>query len=57
MSGDDYGIQVFPVKVENGLVYVKLPPTDILDQHLATEIGCSLATSCNTNPELLPVLN
>jgi nitrite reductase (NADH) large subunit len=57
LSGDDYDIQVFPVKVEDGAVYVKLPPTEVLDRYLATEIGCHLATSCNANPELLPVLN
>jgi NAD(P)H-dependent nitrite reductase large subunit/NAD(P)H-dependent nitrite reductase small subunit len=57
LSGEDYGIQVFPVKTEDGSVYVKLPPTAVLDQYLATEIGCSLATSCDANPELLPVLS
>jgi len=57
LSGDDYGIQVFPVKTEDGAVYVKLPPTEVLDRYLATEIGCNLATSCNANPELLPVFN
>ena len=57
LSGDDYGIQVFPVKIEDGSVYLHLPPTEVLDRHLATEIGCSLATSCNANPELLPVLH
>jgi hypothetical protein len=38
-------------------VYLQLPPTEVLNRYLATEIGCSLATSCNANPELLPVLN
>ncbi len=57
LSGDDYGIQVFPVKVEDGTVYLKLPPTEALDRYLATEIGCSLATSCEANPELPPVLS
>jgi nitrite reductase (NADH) large subunit len=56
LSGDDYGIQVFPVKIIDGSVYVKLPPTEVLDRHLATEIGCSLATSCDPNPALLTVL-
>jgi nitrite reductase (NADH) large subunit len=51
LSGDDYGIQVFPVKAEAGSVYVKLPPTAVLDRYLATEIGCHLATSCDANPE------
>ena len=57
LSGEDYGIQVFPVKTENGAVYVKLPPAEVLDRYLATEIGCHLATSCDVNPTLLPVLS
>jgi nitrite reductase (NADH) large subunit len=57
LSGDDYGIQVFPVKAEGGSVYVKLPSTEVLDRYLATEIGCNLATSCHADPEALPVLN
>ncbi len=57
LSGEDYGICVFPVKIEDGSVYIKLPPTEVLDRYLATEIGCSMATSCDSNPELLPVLN
>ena len=57
LSGEDYGIQVFPVKTEGGSVYVKLPPPEILDRSLATEIGCNLATSCDVNPILLPVLS
>jgi nitrite reductase (NADH) large subunit len=55
LSGDDYTVQVFPVKVENHQVYVELPPMAVLDQLLATEIGCRLATSCTTNPELVSV--
>jgi NAD(P)H-dependent nitrite reductase large subunit/NAD(P)H-dependent nitrite reductase small subunit len=56
LSGDDYAVQVFPVKVEDGSVYLKLPPAEVLDRYLATEIGCRLATSCNANPDLLPVV-
>ncbi|MFQ5779673.1 MAG: nitrite reductase large subunit NirB, partial [Nitrospiria bacterium] len=56
LSGGDYSVRVFPVNLEGEDVYVELPPTDILDQLLATEIGCRLATSCNTNPDLLQVL-
>ena len=49
-TGDDYSVRVFPVKVENGNVYLDLPPTEVLDQLLATEIGCKLATSCDSSP-------
>jgi len=47
LSGEDYEIDVFPVKVENGNVLLKLPPPAVLDQIHATEIGCQLATSCS----------
>lgn len=46
LTGEEYDIRTFPVKVEDGNVYLELPPTEILDQLLATEIGCSMATSC-----------
>ena len=29
-------------------VYLELPPTEVLDQILATELGCRLATACDT---------
>ena len=43
---------MFPVKVEDGNVFLDLPPTEVLDKLLATEIGCKLATSCEANPEV-----
>jgi len=46
LQGEDYDIRIFPVKVEDGNVFLELPPTEILDELLATEIGCSMATSC-----------
>lgn len=46
LQGEDYDIRTFPVKVEDGNVFLKVPPTEILDELLATEIGCSMATSC-----------
>src|SRR5262245_1214266 len=48
LSGEDYAVQVFPVKVEGDNVYLELPPTEVLDALLATEIGCHLATSDGT---------
>lgn len=47
-SGDDYSVRVFPVKVEDDEVYLELPPIEVLDKLLGTEIGCQLATSCQT---------
>jgi hypothetical protein len=36
------------VKVEEGQVFLELPPPEVLDELLATEIGCRLASSCVT---------
>ena len=44
LSGEDYQVDVFPVKVENGDVFLELPTTEVLDRVHATEIGCNLAT-------------
>ena len=55
LSGDDYAVQVFPVQVEGDNVYLELPSTEVLDQLLATEIGCRMATACDTNPQLVAV--
>jgi hypothetical protein len=35
------------VKSEGGKVYAELPPPELLDPIMATEIGCKLATHCN----------
>ncbi len=56
LNGEAYSIRVFQVRVEGEEVFLDLPPTDVLDQILATEIGCRLATSCDTNADLLQVL-
>ena len=55
LSGDEYAVKVFPVKVADGDVYLQLPPQRVLDRQLATEIGCSMATSCEVNPEVVTV--
>ena len=47
LQGEEYCIATFRVKVETGRVYVELPPPELLDPVMATEIGCSLATLCN----------
>lgn len=53
LQGEQYHIRTFPVKVEGDEVFLELPPTEVLDKLLATEIGCKLATSCKTNGEVL----
>jgi nitrite reductase (NADH) large subunit len=40
LSGEEYSIRVFPVRVEDGEVFVELPPEQILDEELATELHC-----------------
>lgn len=49
LQGEDYSIRTFPVRIEGDGVYLELPPTEVLDKLLATEIGCKLATSCSTD--------
>lgn len=46
LSGEDFSILTFPVKVEDGYVYVKLPPAEELESCIqpacnAMAIGCS----------------
>jgi len=48
LQQEEYRIRTFPVRVEGDDVLVELPPTEVLNQQLATEIGCRLATSCAT---------
>jgi nitrite reductase (NADH) large subunit len=40
LSGDDYSLKLFPVKVEGDDVYLELPPQSQLDALLATELHC-----------------
>jgi NAD(P)H-dependent nitrite reductase small subunit len=47
LQGEEYRIKTFRVRVENKKVYVELPPPEMLDPVMATEIGCKLATLCN----------
>lgn len=47
LQDEEYSIRTFPVRVVDGNVQLELPPTEVLDKLLATEIGCSLATSCH----------
>jgi nitrite reductase (NADH) large subunit len=47
LQGEEYRIKTFRVKVEGGKVYAELPPPELLDPVMSTEIGCKLATLCN----------
>lgn len=55
LQGEDYNIPTFPVRVDGENVFLELPPTAVLNPLLATEIGCSLATSCATKCEPIEV--
>jgi len=46
LQGEEYRIRTFPVRVEGDDVLLELPPTEALDELLATEIGFRLASSC-----------
>ena len=48
LQGEEYRIRTFPVRIDEDDVYLDLPPSEVLDGQLATEIGCRLATSCRT---------
>ena len=49
LQGEEYHIRTFPVRIDGDDVLLELPPTELLDRELATEIGCRLATSCQTS--------
>jgi nitrite reductase (NADH) large subunit len=51
LQDEEYRIRTFPVKVEGERVFVKLPPAEVLDNVLATEIGCRLAASCHAHTD------
>lgn len=40
LSGEEYALKVFPVRVENDDVFVKLPPEEQLNALLATDLHC-----------------
>ena len=52
LQGEEYSIRTFPVKIEDDRVLLELPPIQILDEQLSTEIGCKLAASCEPLPSL-----
>jgi nitrite reductase (NADH) large subunit len=67
LSGEDYSVRVFPVKIEGDDVYLHLPPAEELDAVLATAKTCNGSCHANENqprkvhthreakvPELLP---
>jgi nitrite reductase (NADH) large subunit len=53
LTGENFSIETFPVKVERGEVFVKLPPVELLDAVFATGATCN--KSCDHSHE--PVLS
>jgi nitrite reductase (NADH) large subunit len=49
LSGDNYSLRTFAVKVEGDDVYLHLPPTEVLDAELATAATCNKA--CPTHDD------
>jgi nitrite reductase (NADH) large subunit len=44
LSGEDFSVKIFPVKVVDGDVFLELPPKEQLDALLATELHCITAS-------------
>jgi nitrite reductase (NADH) large subunit len=51
LSGESFALRVFPVKVEDGQVYLELPLEHILDAELATELHCIGDCTAHANGE------
>lgn len=47
LQGEEYKIRAFPARVVGDEVQLWLPPAEVLDELLRTEIGCRLATTCD----------
>lgn len=52
LQGEEFRIRTFEVRIEDDEVQLNLPPADALDDDLATEIGCCLATAPDSKPDL-----
>ncbi|OYW21461.1 MAG: nitrite reductase (NAD(P)H) small subunit [Burkholderiales bacterium 12-64-5] len=52
LSGEDYQLETFPVRIENESVYLLVPPVAELDDRLATTHFCHTdsANGCHHNP-------
>ena len=47
LSGEDFSLKVFPIKVSGGEVFLELPPKEQLDALLATELHCVTASAAS----------
>ena len=55
LSDAAYSIRVFPAKIEGGEVYLQLPPEEVLDGDLATDLHAVRDTSCAAAAGCLPL--
>jgi nitrite reductase (NADH) large subunit len=55
LSGDDYSLSTFPVKVEDGSVFLFLPPAERVDAALGTDAVCIRAGGARTSPQSVGV--
>ena len=46
VSGEDYAIETFPVRIDGDDVYLEVPPQELLDEALGTEQVCPSSSSC-----------
>jgi nitrite reductase (NADH) large subunit len=51
LSGEDFSVKIFAVKVINDEVYLELPPVEQLNALLATELHCITASRAGTSAE------
>ena len=52
LTGESFSVETFPVKVERGEVFVKLPPVELLDAALATHATCNQSCDHSHEPAL-----
>ena len=57
LSGEDFSVKVFPVKVEGDEVFLLLPPKSQLDALLSTDLHCvrDCREKKSAEPECVPV--
>jgi nitrite reductase (NADH) large subunit len=52
LTGEPLALRIFPVKIEDGQVFLELPPEHVLDAELATELHCIGDCTAHENDEV-----
>ncbi|MEZ6070056.1 MAG: nitrite reductase large subunit NirB [Pirellulales bacterium] len=55
LSGEEYALKVFPVRVDGDDVLVELPPEEQINALLATDLHCIKASTACSEPAVQPV--